>query len=333
MAEAKYLVSICIPTYNRAVYLKKCLDSLVCQSEFKQGLVEIVISDNASTDNTNALARNYAEKYSNIVYHRNMKNMGSINGDVNFAIAMQSGHGILRKLGGDTRIYKRGSLKYFCDISRKWSISRPVIYFSNGNIRGNGQEMEEIITLDRFLECSSFMLTWIDTFFLWAEDCKELVPFAEKSKTGFWFVEKTVELMRQKNHAILFNQNIIESMEVKKKDISYGIFKVFYDNFLGIFRPLVNREIISQNCFDYLEKDLLFGFFVNYILEWEVRHDQYIFDDEENLKELIFAQYRTKPYFEDFVWTYKKAKLKWWIKKIPVLGILLIKLKHKIQGR
>ena len=44
-------LSICIPTYNRAVELRPLLDTIVAQTG--HGLdVEIVISDNASTDNT-----------------------------------------------------------------------------------------------------------------------------------------------------------------------------------------------------------------------------------------------------------------------------------------
>lgn len=257
----KYLLSICIPTHNRAPYLKKCLDSLVCQPEFLNGAVEIVISDNASTDNTTELIRYYQNKYDNIVYHRNVKNIGIVNGDINYAIAMQSGHGILRKLGGDNRIYKKGSLQYFCDISRKWSTSKPIIYFSNGNIRGNVQEMEKITTMDHFLECSSFMLTWIDTFFLWDEECKNLVRFAETSKTGFWFTEKTLELMIQKKIAICFNRNLIRHTMIKQKDVSYGVFEEFHDKYLGICSVLVDRKIITQERFNYLEKDLLFGFF------------------------------------------------------------------------
>ena len=63
MEKEQYLVSICIPTYNRAPYLKKCLDSLVCQPEFQQGLVEIVVSDNASTDDTEKVAEAYSTAY------------------------------------------------------------------------------------------------------------------------------------------------------------------------------------------------------------------------------------------------------------------------------
>ena len=69
----KPLLSICIPTYNRAEYLKNSIESIICQDEFKNKQVEIVIADNASTDNTESVARPYAQRYENIFYYRNEK--------------------------------------------------------------------------------------------------------------------------------------------------------------------------------------------------------------------------------------------------------------------
>lgn len=66
-------LSICIPTYNRANYLKETLDSIVAQLDDE---VEIAISDNASTDNTEELVSEYQKKYPNIVYYRSNENKG-----------------------------------------------------------------------------------------------------------------------------------------------------------------------------------------------------------------------------------------------------------------
>lgn len=71
----KPLLSICIPTYNRVHYLKECLDSIICQFTDKNVYeqVEIVISDNASQDNTFSLINDYQKEFSNIKYCRNQK--------------------------------------------------------------------------------------------------------------------------------------------------------------------------------------------------------------------------------------------------------------------
>ena len=51
-AVVKPLLSICIPTYNRAELLRSALLSLVPQVKESGGEVELVVSDNCSTDDT-----------------------------------------------------------------------------------------------------------------------------------------------------------------------------------------------------------------------------------------------------------------------------------------
>ena len=53
------LLSICIPTFNREVYLKDCLESLKRSWVFE---VEIIVSDNASTDGTLTVLEDYARQ-------------------------------------------------------------------------------------------------------------------------------------------------------------------------------------------------------------------------------------------------------------------------------
>ncbi len=69
------LLSICIPTYNREKYLKECLDSIINQEWFNEQEIEIVISDNASVDNTTEIVKSYQKKYNNIKYFRNEENI------------------------------------------------------------------------------------------------------------------------------------------------------------------------------------------------------------------------------------------------------------------
>lgn len=70
-------LSICIPTYNRCNYLGIALDSIFnCLTEEQSKIVEIVVSDNASPDDTEQLASDYLKKYNNIIYSRNSENIG-----------------------------------------------------------------------------------------------------------------------------------------------------------------------------------------------------------------------------------------------------------------
>ena len=68
-------VSIGMPVYNGESFIRKALDSLLAQTftDF-----ELIISDNASTDGTEAICREYAAKDKRIRYVRQTENRGAM---------------------------------------------------------------------------------------------------------------------------------------------------------------------------------------------------------------------------------------------------------------
>lgn len=70
----KARVSIGLPVYNGENYLAQALDSLLAQT-FED--FEIIISDNASTDHTEEIGRDYAAKDPRVRYSRNEQNIGA----------------------------------------------------------------------------------------------------------------------------------------------------------------------------------------------------------------------------------------------------------------
>ncbi len=76
MSEPSRLVSVGIPTYNRADRLRSAVESVFAQDHLD---VEVVISDNASTDGTEEYARSLVEQHPGRVrYLRNDENLGPI---------------------------------------------------------------------------------------------------------------------------------------------------------------------------------------------------------------------------------------------------------------
>lgn len=67
--------SIGVPVYNGENTIGRALDSLLAQT---YGDLEIVISDNASTDRTGQICRQYAEKDRRIRYMRQEQNLGPV---------------------------------------------------------------------------------------------------------------------------------------------------------------------------------------------------------------------------------------------------------------
>lgn len=80
-------VSIGMPVFNGAKYIREALDSLLAQTftDF-----ELIISDNASTDGTEAICREHAEKDPRIRYVRQGENRGA---EANFQFVLNEAKG------------------------------------------------------------------------------------------------------------------------------------------------------------------------------------------------------------------------------------------------
>lgn len=83
-------LSIAIPTYNGSRYIRETLDSIIYQLDDIDEEIEIVISDNASTDKTPYIIKEYQNKYPFIKYFHNEKNLGA---DRNFDLAIRRSMG------------------------------------------------------------------------------------------------------------------------------------------------------------------------------------------------------------------------------------------------
>lgn len=66
-------VSIGMPVFNGEKYLEEAIDSILAQT-YKN--FELIISDNASTDNTQKICLDYVKRDPRVHYYRNSKNLG-----------------------------------------------------------------------------------------------------------------------------------------------------------------------------------------------------------------------------------------------------------------
>jgi glycosyltransferase involved in cell wall biosynthesis len=98
--SAAPLVSIGLPVYNGERFLAQALDSLLGQT---LGDLELVISDNASTDRTAAICGDYAARDRRIRYFRQTSNLG-VTRNWNFVALQARG-----------RYFKWASANDFCD--------------------------------------------------------------------------------------------------------------------------------------------------------------------------------------------------------------------------
>jgi len=90
MTGRQPLLSICIPTWNRADLLDFCLATVLPQSEVLHSEVEVIVCDNASTDHTQDILSSYSSRYSFRAF-RNDQNIGIIGNITRCASEFASG--------------------------------------------------------------------------------------------------------------------------------------------------------------------------------------------------------------------------------------------------
>lgn len=101
------LLTIAIPTYNKACFLEHLLGNILPQAEKLTKDVEVCISSNGSNDNTREVVMSFEKKYPGLIrYNENEKNLGF---DANLLklIEMSSGN-FLWPIGDDDLIVEDG---------------------------------------------------------------------------------------------------------------------------------------------------------------------------------------------------------------------------------
>ncbi len=111
------LLSIAIPTFNRAGYLELCLRQFLPDRDLiEQGVLEILVSDNCSPDDTAARVESQRQAGLNVRYIRNDTNIGS---DANIAQCFNFARGQYVQILGDDDLYLPGRLQAIVELLRE----------------------------------------------------------------------------------------------------------------------------------------------------------------------------------------------------------------------
>lgn len=97
MNQQTPLLAICVPTYNRCEVLIECLKDTI--SKIGKYNFPIVVTDNASTDDTQQQVLKIAEEYPALIYHRQAENIGA---DRNFESCLKLSPATYSWLLGDS---------------------------------------------------------------------------------------------------------------------------------------------------------------------------------------------------------------------------------------
>lgn len=261
------LLTIAIPTYNRARYLDLALEQLAKQLPRYRDLVEVIVSNNASPDNTSEVVQRYIDQGLPIQLFTNAENIGA---DRNVLQCFTSGKTKYILIMGDDDVLRDRALgKILYIISRNPKFG--VIYLRGYVYTDNYQREQPAsnfpyyrVYRDRgkFLRKIGVYTTFISGMVINKDN------IGEDHDPGFF-------LQTELNHTNWVLQAILNTptniyveerlLAIKSANTGgYNLCKVFGRNFNTIFSYFLNRGAAFRN-FKILNQQLLLYFFPSWI--------------------------------------------------------------------
>ena len=284
------LLSICIPTFNRAYILKSSLESLTSQPEFLEtNLIEIVISDNNSSDNTEMIVSEFIEKFpSKVKYHRNVEDIM----ELNFEKALSLGQGTLLKLHNDSLQIKPGAFTEILKVITACDDEKPLIFFLNGKSKNN-----DLLTicnnLNEFIEHVSFNCTWIGGFSIWKYNFDQLNNFSARLDSKLIQTDVILKLITNNKRAVVLNDFYFPAQSTGPKGF-YDLGLVFGKNYLNILKQYIDDNLLNIEIFESEKKKVFFDLIIPYYFNSEHKFNEFGFLNNLN-------EYYLNSYFIEFL--------------------------------
>ena len=261
MGNKEPLLSICIPTRNRADVLNLCLKSIVEDPDFSDN-IEIVVSDNCSTDNTKDIVMSYSENSQNIKYFRNDTDVG---GDRNILMSLERGTGTFLKLNNDYSIFKEGALGFLLHEIQENIEEKPVLYFHKGN--SSSCEREIITDFNDILKKEKWSMSWIGSYGYWKDDFQNFEERDRRISTMFQQVDWFIRSFKKKKKIIYLSKELTTRLPFKAKQGGYNFIEVHTKNYLIQFQELVSEGLLQESTIEYVKKEALLPSMVSWLLK------------------------------------------------------------------
>jgi len=279
--NSKILLSVCIPTFNRSALLRQTIDSIVTDPLFASNKVEIVVSDNASTDDTESLLENYCTNYRNIRYSKNLIN----NGFMNIITVLNLARGELLKVINDYTIFNNNTLETLLLLVESNIETKPQIFLGNGILKSKSKRY--CFSFDRFLSIISYWCTFVGGYCVWKEDFN-LIKY--KAVNEMFPHTSLLFLLTNKKKYLIDNKILFTNQELKTKG-GYNLFNVFSVQFFDMLVSIKNKGCITEITFKKIKKDMFYHFFIVWYYKLVIKKSNQFHFEYKDIKKYFNVHY------------------------------------------
>lgn len=283
------ILSLCIPTYNRDWCVKQQIERLEhCSSSLFEKL-EIIISDNCSTDNTQQIVEEAISRGFPCRYSRNEVNLGM---DGNFVSCFRMAKAKYVWLLGDDDWITIDSLEKIvsfldCDIDYG------LVHI---NVRKrNGDDFIIYDNDDEYCRQVSYYFTFISSNIAQTKYVKD-VQFEKYMGTWFTLIPLYFESLHREPKNVICNLPVFEGGKDAQRNGGYNLFQVFISNYLNLLKEFRSKKMISSNTYSYMKKNIFEEFLIYYIIRLLIHKEDTNFERNGGWA-IVFRYYWVNMYF------------------------------------
>lgn len=260
------LLSIAIPTFNRAEWLQLCLTQLLPQVTAAGSSVEVTIYDNASPDNTPQVVQSFIEQGFSLSYTRNVENIGP---DKNFAQCFNLARGKYVLILGDDDLFVDKALSSLLDQlkSEKYGVvcMRPYGFDNDFRLEHPGAGGSEKVFHDAglYLAAIASLMTLISSCVIHKSILKD-VDASEFCGENLVQVHLVIRAALASDQNLFLNKYLIACK--RNNSGGYDFSKVFVENLGSILDSYQGPEL-SKKAILAIETRLMIGYFPYYLFK------------------------------------------------------------------
>lgn len=279
-----YLLSICIPIYNREEYLNKMLNSFLKEKELFINDIHLFVSDNCSEDNLKVLCEQYIKEGLSLEYHRNTSNLGM---DGNFTTCFLNAKGKYMLLLGSDDVPLPGSLRLILDVLKNNDIG--LLHLSN---KKNREGLTLYCTSDEIIKDIGYWITYISSNVI-RTNCIKGFDFSRYEGTLLTQVPLYIETIISNPQNGILGKKIFEKNNTINS--GYNPFKVFGVSFLDMMKEAMNNGDIKDSTYKKIKKDLLNNYLASRFLKNKILKVDRM--DVANIKKNILVNCSMREYY------------------------------------
>lgn len=239
------IVSLCLPTNGVSEWVFPVLDSIYTQGVL-ENLFEVIVTDNGSNNDFREKIEKYKKQHTNLIYKKTEAYLFN-----NQLEALKLASGIYLKFVNHRSVFKIGALQHILGVIETNNESKPVIYFSCGELT---KEIYRLKSFDEFVSTLGHFASWTTGVGIWKDDYDRIpmdIKFDKISPhSAILFSEKN------KESYIIDNFKFAEEIDTNhSKKGKYDLFKAFAVEELTITLNLYIDGDITASTFKKVKKD------------------------------------------------------------------------------